>query len=230
MWRDEDLRAIKLLADLSEPDRRRVGAWFSRRSLRAGEMLVGFGQAPSSVFVLLEGSLQVIVESPDGRAVIYRDFGRGDVIGDFGAIDHQPRSANVYAASDAVLAVISDAGFRRLLEEYPAAAMAEMRHLVGVLRNLTKKIYSLSTQAAMDRLKAELLRLAEPDPERPSLRVVSPIPTQAELAARIGSHREAVSRHLTQLEKAGLIERVRGQLLIPDARRFTTGDPLSEEG
>lgn len=228
LCRDEDLVAIKLLADLSEPERRRVAPWFSRRVLRPGEELIGFGQSSGTVFVLLEGSLQVVVESPDGRAVIYRDFERGDVVGDFSAIDRQPRNANVFAVTESVVAGISDVYFRRLLAEFPSAAMAEMQHLVSVIRNLTRKIYSLSTQAAIDRLKAELLRLGTPVPGRLHTRCVRPVPTQSQLAARIGSHREAVSRHLTQLEREGFIVREHGRLLIPDIRALTLGDPLSD--
>lgn len=229
LCRDEDLAAIKLLAGLSELERRRVGPWFSRRVLRPGDQLIGFGQSSGTVFVLLEGSLQVVVESPDGRAVIYRDFERGDVVGDFSAIDNQPRNANVYASTAAAIAGISDAHFRRLMAEYPSAAMAEMQHLVAVIRNLTRKIYSLSTQAAIDRLKAEILRLGEPLVDQPYARRLRPMPTQSHLAARIGSHREAVSRHLTQLEKDGFIVRERGGLLIPDIRLLTIGDPLSDD-
>lgn len=225
---DEDLQAVKLLDGLNAGERQRVSGWFTRRRLQAGEMLVQFGQTSDQVFVLLQGALQVVMESPDGRAVIYRDFERGDAIGDFGALDEQPRSANVYAVGDAVVAVISTRHFRQMLAEFPSAAAIEMQHLVAVLRSLTRRIYQLSTQAALDRLKAELLRLGEAAPEGPQARQLMPIPTQAELAARIGSHREAVSRHLTQLEREGLILRERGRLLIPDLRLLTTGDPLAD--
>lgn len=223
-----ELDQVKLLSGLSPEQRAPLAPQFGRRRLHAGEMLLQFGQPSDEVHVLLQGELQVIMESPDGRAVIYRDFAIGDVIGDFGAIDRQPRSANVYAVGEAVVAVLGSAQFRQLLASHPVVAAAEMQHLVSVLRSLTRRIYELSTQAAQDRLKAELLRLGEPSADNPQAREIAPIPTQSELAARIGSHREAVSRHLGQLEREGLILRERGRLLIPDPRRLTTGDEVAE--
>jgi DNA-binding GntR family transcriptional regulator len=50
--------------------------------------------------------------------------------------------------------------------------------------------------------------------------VVSPPPTHAELAARVSGHREAVTRELGALERAGLIERRRGAIVLADAPRL----------
>lgn len=225
---NEDLQRIALLSGLGDAERQRVGAAFQRRRVGAGDMLLQFGAPSTEVYVLLEGELVVAIESPDGRAVIYRDFKAGEVIGDFGAIEGESRTANVYATTDATVAVIGADAFRQLLADHPAVAAAEMRHLVAVIRNLTRRIYQLSTQAALDRLKAELLRLGEPLPGQPYGWRLSPIPTQQDLAARTGSHREAVSRHLNQLERDGLIVRDRGSLTVPDRRRLFSGDPVAD--
>lgn len=43
---------------------------------------------------------------------------------------------------------------------------------------------------------------------------IGPAPTHYEIAARIGSHREAVTRELNELEAAGLIELGRGRIAV----------------
>jgi DNA-binding MarR family transcriptional regulator len=50
--------------------------------------------------------------------------------------------------------------------------------------------------------------------------VLSPPPTHAEIAGRIGSHREAVTRQLSALERQGLILRRRGGIALLDAERL----------
>ena len=62
----------------------------------------------------------------------------------------------------------------------------------------------------------ELLRLSRPRLGHDTQRSISPPPTQQELAERIGSRREVVSRAMAALEKDGLIEKTRGALVLPD--------------
>lgn len=65
----------------------------------------------------------------------------------------------------------------------------------------------------MHRLCAELLRLARPASSDGAL-AISPPPTHAELAARVGSRREAVTRALRQLEQDELLGRRRGAIVL----------------
>ena len=50
--------------------------------------------------------------------------------------------------------------------------------------------------------------------------VISPAPTQAKIAARISTHREAVSRHLSELSRIGLVERKGRGLVVTDVARL----------
>ncbi len=70
------------------------------------------------------------------------------------------------------------------------------------------------------RLIAELLRLAYPAPSVPGQMIVSPPPTHAELAARIASQRETVTRELRALEHTGLIGRRHGAIVLLDPGRM----------
>ncbi|MBX9700404.1 MAG: helix-turn-helix domain-containing protein, partial [Acetobacteraceae bacterium] len=65
------------------------------------------------------------------------------------------------------------------------------------------------------RLSAELLRLSRPRAGSVEARIVSPPPVQQDLAARIGARREVVSRELAEMARQGLIEKVRGGIVIP---------------
>ncbi|MGI9402896.1 MAG: helix-turn-helix domain-containing protein [Hyphomicrobium sp.] len=90
------------------------------------------------------------------------------------------------------------------------------------IRTLTTRVYEFSTLAVNNRIQAEVLRLAHLVPrEGKSARIV-PAPTHAEIANRISTHREAVTRELNRLSRVGIIEKRGGELLVKDIDRLTT--------
>jgi len=74
-------------------------------------------------------------------------------------------------------------------------------------------VNEFSTMNVGSRLRSELLRLSRPGAEDGTA-IVTPPPTHLELAARISTHREAVTRELKSLERAGLIERRRNGIVL----------------
>jgi len=71
------------------------------------------------------------------------------------------------------------------------------------------------------RVHAELLRLARPDRDNPKRAIILAPPNQSELASRINTRRETVSREINAMEREGLIERRRGAIVITDALRLS---------
>jgi len=61
-----------------------------------------------------------------------------------------------------------------------------------------------------------LLRLSRFDPDSQRRGLVSPPPGHAELAARVSTRREMVTRELKALERAGLLARLPGAIVITD--------------
>jgi CRP-like cAMP-binding protein len=64
------------------------------------------------------------------------------------------------------------------------------------------------------------LRLSQPKNGETDVGIISPPPVQAEIAARIATRRETVAREMKALERAGLIRRTRGALIITDTRQL----------
>ena len=84
-----------------------------------------------------------------------------------------------------------------------------------------------STLSVRQRIYSELLRLARPVPSGGTGAIISPPPTHAELASRVSTHREAVTRELKALERARHLERRSGAfvLLDPDRLRRMIEEP-----
>jgi CRP-like cAMP-binding protein len=110
--------------------------------------------------------------------------------------------------------------FRELLRTEPAVAQALLVQFVTRIRALTTRVYEFSILAVKNRIQAELLRLASLGPrEGKSARIV-PAPTHVEIASRVSTHREAVTRELNRLARIGIIERRGGTLLVKNVEEL----------
>jgi hypothetical protein len=87
-----------------------------------------------------------------------------------------------------------------------------------------------STLDVPNRIRAELLRLARKSSPGQNTAVIFPIPTHTAIANRISTHREAVTRELSNLCRAGLLERHDGILVIRDVEKLSAivSDVLGE--
>jgi CRP-like cAMP-binding protein len=205
---------------LAPEDRARLEAAWQPRRYAAGETLLHEGDEEGDVFVLLEGRATASALSAQGRLVAYADIREGDVFGEIAAMDGGLRSANLVAATPLVAGRLPAPAFRRIVLETPGLALALLGHMAGRLRDMNRRVLELSTMAVRERLVRELVRLAGAA-ERGGRPVrIAPAPTHRDLAARISTHREAVSREMSRLARLGLVARAGRGLVIEDATRL----------
>ena len=180
--------------------------------VRKGQSVLSRGEPSNEIFVVLEGHLQVVLYSADGREVSLRDLREGELFGELGAIDGAARSAGVVAAADGRLLAISRETFRKVVLSSPEAALWLIRRLTAQIRGLTDRVFELSALNVRARVHCELLRMA-----RAQMTGVQHEVTHAELANRIGTHREAVTRELKALVDQHIIRSGRRRLEVVDA-------------
>jgi CRP-like cAMP-binding protein len=118
------------------------------------------------------------------------------------------------------LAFLTANQFEALLLKHPATAYATLRHLGTEVRRLTERVLEFSTLMVQNRIQAELLRLAADSGQRDGQALLSPAPSLSDIANRVSTHREAVSRELSRLGSVGLLRRERGNLRITDIARL----------
>jgi CRP/FNR family cyclic AMP-dependent transcriptional regulator len=186
------------------------------RHYERGECIVDYLDASDDVFIIAAGQVRVSIYSASGIAVAFSDLGAGDIFGEFAAIDGAPRSAGIEAQSRCLVASISSGVFREMLESEPAAMLALLRKVIMTARQMTARVYEFSVLPVSDRVHAELLRMAKTTPTQGKSIAISPAPTNAEIASRISTHREAVSREIKNLSRIGIVERRDGILWIKD--------------
>lgn len=189
----------------------RLWASATLATARSGRTLVSLGSSSDAVYVVVEGRVQVTLYSLAGREVILRSLDEGAIFGELAAIDGQPRSATIVALSDCTLASIDAVAFRQAVTATPEAALWLARRLTAQVRDLTERVFELNALKVSSRLHCELLRLSGAGG------AIEPAPTHADLAARIGTHREAVTREIGDLAARGI--------LLQERRRITILDP-----
>lgn len=208
------LAKIALLEGLSEAaltDLARVARW---HRFEEGEIIFDRQSDCRGVYLVIEGEVDVVNFSSQGREIAYARVKAGDFFGELSAIDGQPRSANIVAQTDCRIAELSRETFYELLRQQNAVAFRVLEKMVRIIRTADERIMDLATLGAHQRVCIELLRLAKPDPVKPGCWMIYPLPTQAEIAALASTTRETVARVMGQLVDDGLIRKVHKTVYI----------------
>jgi CRP-like cAMP-binding protein len=219
------LRVISLFEDLSDVELARIADLCTIRSYDKGVQIAGQQDSSTDVFFVLSGTVRVSSYAPTGREVIYNEISKGGIFGEFSAVDGLPRSTNGIAVTECALARMTAAKFHDMLVANGAIATRLVESLVAKIRQMTERVFEVSALAVRERVRRELLRLAERGKalDDGSI-IIHPAPTHYEIAARIGSHREAVTREFNRLEAEHIVEVRRREIRIVDI------GPLREAG
>jgi CRP/FNR family transcriptional regulator, cyclic AMP receptor protein len=232
----ESLTGITIFRDMAPGVVTTLSQRCTWRRYAAEQMIVQRQDESRDVFFVVSGQVCAIYHSVSGREVRLCDLAAGDMFGDFAAIDGEPRSADIVSVTDTLIARMSADLFWDVLHRHQSVCAAVLRRLTRIARAQLQRFVELSTLPVRNRVHAELLRLAlssAPGPERMSA-VIAPAPTHAEIANRISTHREAVTRELNELARAKVIERHHSKLVIRDMTALanlvekTLGEPCRE--
>ena len=183
-----------------------------RRAAR-GSTVVNAGDRTDYVYFVLTGSLKVLVSDEDGREVILTMIGQGELFGEIGVVDEEPRSATVIAVTAADLVTISMSDFRRILQDNFEVALFLMRNLARRLRLADRKIESLALMDVYGRVARLLLDMAAEDGDG---RIVRRKVSKQDIAKMIGASREMVSRVMKDLQTQNLIRDTDEGILLCD--------------
>ncbi len=115
-------------ADLSE-----IATRLKPIELPAGAVLLSEGDAADAAFVVVNGRLRAFIKR-DGSEQVVGEFGRGEVVGEMGLLNDEPRSATVRAVRDSFLLKFPKSEFNEFIERHPRALFAITRLVIGRLQ------------------------------------------------------------------------------------------------
>jgi CRP/FNR family transcriptional regulator, cyclic AMP receptor protein len=197
--------------------------------ISAGAWIVDQSANDTDVFFIMAGHLRAVYNMAR-QDVIFNDMLAGSIFGEMSAFDSAPRAASIFAVTDSVVAKMPAHVFVETLFSHRPLCQAVISTLITRLRAMSERVGELGALNVRTRVHAELLRLARPDRNDPRRAIILTPPNQSELAARINTRRETVSRELNAMERGGLIERRRGAIVITDALRLSAAIEAASGG
>lgn len=159
------LARLPLFANVPEEVLRRLAEGATTFKPGDGASLFTQGDAPSAVFIVLEGSGRVRVGAPDAadKRLMVEVFRAGDVFGEMGVIDGAPRSADATALGDLRLLRIEGAAFRNAAESCATLALNLARTLAARVRRTFGLLQDATFAPLEVRLARQVLYLARTD-------------------------------------------------------------------
>ena len=216
----ETLAKIQLFASLSPDAIARLDTQCSWRRIPKDQWIIDYQEVSNDVFFVVTGTARVKLQSASSREVLLRMIDAGEFFGELAAIDGQPRSSGIVAVTDVTIARMPASVFRSAVHMHPDVCDQLLLRLSAEIRSLVNRINEFTTLDARYRIYAELLRLARPAADGARQSIISPPPAHSEIAGRVSIRREAVARELKALERAGLLQRRLGALVLTDTGRL----------
>jgi CRP/FNR family cyclic AMP-dependent transcriptional regulator len=215
------LGALNAFKELDDTVLNEISPLFITRKVEAPKIILSSGDNCTDVYFIASGTVRATLYTPSGREVSYQDIQTGDMFGEMTAIDQMSRSTHVIAIEDSILLRLTSKNFIDIISTYPTVGLATLRKVTNVNRFLCERVYEFSAFDVNHRIRAELLRLAKEVSENTVGEVLlTNMPKHQELANRLATHREAVTRELNRLEKSGIIKKIKTKISIPDIQKL----------
>lgn len=202
---------IPLFAGLQTDELARLSSQAVTHSYPKNTIVINEGDVSNSLHVIIEGRVKIFRANEEGREIVLNLQGPGEYFGEIALLDAEPRSASVITLERCRIAILSKADFESFLLANPPVMMTILRNAIARLRALTDTVSNLALLDVYGRVTRLLLQSAE---EIEGVRVVNLALTQQDIASRVGSSREMVSRILKDLRTGGYIEQTGKQILI----------------
>ncbi len=192
-----------------------------RRCYARGEAIFREGDPGFGLYVIEQGRVKVALTSSEGRERILALLGPGDVLGERAVLEGDPHSEDAVALEASTAIFLRREAVADFLQRHPESALRLLQLLVRRLHSTELQLRDAAFQNVQRRLAQTLLQLgAQQSARNDDNTVRCPRLTQSDLAHLIGATRESVNKWLRRFERAGLIRRSGGQVVLLDRERL----------
>ena len=210
----EGLAAIPYLASLSTRERTDLARHCRVRTFDKGAIVFSEGQAATGVWVVLGGRVRLARSSPRGREQALHTESVGATLAEVPLFDGGGYVATAVAEDDARLLFVPGRELLALCRRRPEVAFG----VIAVLARRLRGFAALIEDLALRDVTARLSRFLVMEARRAGSDVFDLPGTRDDVAARLGTVRERISRLLAQLRRAGAISVQGRRIRIIDHR------------
>jgi CRP/FNR family transcriptional regulator, cyclic AMP receptor protein len=213
----ERLQRSDLFASISQPELESLIARAKVEMLDPPASVFEQGGSPDAAYIVLDGEVRIVSTSLEGNLIAYRQVGPGDIFGEIGVLDQLPRTSGATTVQRCALLVIPAGRFLALLENNGVAALHLARTLARRVRTTTQMLEDAVFLSARRRVAKKLLELARASGRSsPEGGLTLENVTHETLASMVALHRVTVTTQIAHMERAGLLQSLRGRILLLD--------------
>lgn len=213
----ETLHRVPLFNDLSQSELAILSERVTVTTLDEGVTVFAEGDPCHDLLIVRDGSVKLFKSAPSGRHQLLAVERAGSSLSEVAVLDENPYPASAQTIEPTTLLRLEGSHFRRLILQNPVVALKVIKVLGHRLRRMASLVEELSFSTVRSRLIVYLIRLAEERGRPVEFGIeVSLEENNEELAARLGTVRELVSRNFGRLHSEGLIRMRRRAVTIPD--------------
>lgn len=200
--RHEQLARSSMFVGLTSDELDAVASKCVEKRYQAGENLFLEGDPCGGLHVLTRGTVKIYKTSGNGREVMLAMIGAPSSVAEVPVFDGGAYPASAMATCDAHTLFLDLRDFHAVCRQHPGIALQTLRVMGSRLRQLVATVERVSFGSIRQRLATMLLE--------PGLDVFALPGTHQEIASRLGTVREVVTRNLGRFQTEGLIE-IRGR-------------------
>jgi CRP/FNR family cyclic AMP-dependent transcriptional regulator len=195
------LDQVPLFEGLSAEELATIEAHAVRKPYRRNTVIIERGDEANTLFVLLEGRVKAYIADENGKEIVLNEPGPGAQLGELALLADIPRTASVMTVEDSVFLVLTKRSFLQCLSDHPNIAFNLIGLLVRRIQAMTESIGDLALRDVYGRV-AKMLSDSASDEEG---QLITPPFTHQQIADRVGSSREMVSKILKDLKTGGYL-------------------------
>ncbi len=209
------LRDIPIFKGISENDIKRIARNVKTVRYKKAETIFHQGDETMELYIVLNGRLRASLFDENGNEVILATFRKGEFSGEMSLFDGYPRSATITAEEDSELGILKRESLLEAICQNPLIAIHILSTVIRRLRETDAMVESMAFHAVDERLMKLLTQIAKTEGENAGsgfYRIKKL--TQKDLASRIGSSREAVSKAMQLLSRSKKVVEQEGYFII----------------
>jgi len=210
------LKELTLLQTLPEEVRGQLASRMTERSFARREVVFNKGDVGQALCFLIEGRLQGVDFTLDGREVGLYFVEPGNYFGEMSVLDGQPRPDFVIAVARARVLFLPAEEARQLIIRSPEITEAVLLRLTQRVRAVSAQRILLGMPNPAQRVCAQLMQLSISLPNGQV--IIINAPTHQEIAIMVNTSRETVTRIFQVLQTRGVVERDGNSLKVTEVR------------
>lgn len=195
------LHTSQLFRELSDAELDQVWSVVAVQRLGKGQILFLEGDVASGFYILLSGRMRVYKANPEGREQTLHQINPGQAFGEAAAFSGRLFPANSAALENSVVAYIPAESFRKILSSSPNISLKMIASLSNFLREFNQIVENLSLKEVSARLASYLMR----QHQKSGNTTIELGSSKTELARRLGTVSETLSRNLRKMIDLGAI-------------------------